>query len=130
MDFTNDACMNLFTNGQKTRMLALFQPGGERFAILSSTVLTATAIPVPVENAVADISIYPNPSLGNVTVQLSDNIDIGSELDIYNLVGQKISSAIVQRSQFELNISSFSKGVYFIKVNDGKNRIIAKLMKL
>ena len=28
MDYSDDGCMNLFTQGQTDRMLALFQPGG------------------------------------------------------------------------------------------------------
>lgn len=36
MDYSNDACMNLFTQGQKTRMQALFAPGGFRASLLSS----------------------------------------------------------------------------------------------
>jgi hypothetical protein len=36
MDLTSDACMNLFTQGQKARMRALFAPGGQRYALLSS----------------------------------------------------------------------------------------------
>ncbi|MBK6732371.1 MAG: T9SS type A sorting domain-containing protein [Bacteroidetes bacterium] len=36
MDYTDDACMNLFTSGQKTRMQALFAPGGSRESLLSS----------------------------------------------------------------------------------------------
>ncbi len=30
MDYSDDACMNLFTTGQKSRMRSLFQPGGLR----------------------------------------------------------------------------------------------------
>ena len=37
MDYTNDACMNLFTEGQKTRMRAFFAPGGFRESLLNST---------------------------------------------------------------------------------------------
>ncbi len=36
MDYTNDACMNIFTNGQSTRMSALFSTGGSRVSLLSS----------------------------------------------------------------------------------------------
>lgn len=36
MDYSDDACMNLFTIGQKNRMRALFAPGGARYSLLSS----------------------------------------------------------------------------------------------
>ncbi|MFN0275314.1 MAG: M43 family zinc metalloprotease [Chitinophagales bacterium] len=36
MDYTDDACMNLFTAGQKTRMQALFSTGGSRVSIATS----------------------------------------------------------------------------------------------
>jgi hypothetical protein len=36
MDYTDDACMNAFTTGQKNRMQALFSGGGARVALLSS----------------------------------------------------------------------------------------------
>ena len=36
MDYSNDACMNLFTQGQKTRMRAIFDTGGARESLLTS----------------------------------------------------------------------------------------------
>ena len=35
MDYSDDACMNLFTDGQKSRMRALFASGGARECRLS-----------------------------------------------------------------------------------------------
>jgi hypothetical protein len=37
MDYSNDACMNLFTQGQTARMRALFEPGGARASLVNST---------------------------------------------------------------------------------------------
>jgi hypothetical protein len=35
MDYTNDACMNMFTDGQKSRMRAIFQEGGARASMIN-----------------------------------------------------------------------------------------------
>lgn len=45
MDYTNDACMNMFTSGQTARAQALFATGGARYSLLSSQGCIA---PVPV----------------------------------------------------------------------------------
>lgn len=48
MDYTDDACMNLFTHGQANRMRALFQPGGFRRSLLTSPALNPVEIRRPV----------------------------------------------------------------------------------
>ena len=45
MDYSDDACMNLFTIGQKARMRALFDTGGARESLLSSTACGPPADP-------------------------------------------------------------------------------------
>ncbi len=45
MDYTNDACMNVFTLGQKSRMRAQLAPGGFRHSLLSSNGCNAPAPP-------------------------------------------------------------------------------------
>ena len=41
MDYSDDACMNLFTQGQSDRMNALFAPGGARASLVTSAGCTA-----------------------------------------------------------------------------------------
>lgn len=36
MDYSDDACMNMFTQGQNLRMQALFSPGGFRYGLVNS----------------------------------------------------------------------------------------------
>ena len=45
MDYSDDACMNLFTQGQKARMRALFDTGGARESLLSSAACGSPADP-------------------------------------------------------------------------------------
>jgi len=45
MDYSDDGCMNLFTIGQKNRMMALFQPDGARLSLLSSAGCGTPAAP-------------------------------------------------------------------------------------
>jgi len=49
MDYTEDACMNIYTAGQKARARALFEPGGARAALVNSDgcgVAEPTCLPV------------------------------------------------------------------------------------
>ena len=47
MDYSDDACMNLFTAGQRARMRALFQTGGARESLLFSNGCNGTPPPQP-----------------------------------------------------------------------------------
>lgn len=70
------------------------------------------------------VVIYPNPSKGEFTIQVSDSF-VGSKATIYNLLGQKMKS-------FELNSTnnpqSLFKGIYLIEVENSKNKILKKLI--
>jgi hypothetical protein len=45
MDYCDDACLSMFTAGQKTRSLAIFAPGGSRAALLNSNGCSGTVNP-------------------------------------------------------------------------------------
>ena len=137
MDFTNDECMNLFTAGQRDRMQALFAPGGERYPLLSSNVLTATPLASPTSAPVQSdtggdpaLVLYPNPATSRVTVRLTGSTVLGTSVEIYNQVGLKVMTASLTQETTDLNISSLTRGIYFLKVSDGKSGHVSRFLKM
>jgi hypothetical protein len=137
MDFTDDIGMHLFTNGQRDRMRTLFAPGGFRYPILSSNALSGTSVnstsptAPPSGNSVQEIlTIYPNPARAAASVTLTDGSWIGSMLDLYSQTGQRVMSTRVSQISFQLNVSSLPQGIYFIMIHNGRQRGLAKLVKL
>lgn len=136
MDFTDDACMNLFTNGQRERMRSLFASGGVRNAMLSSVAINAIPHPQGYEPGTSaetnniNVKIYPNPAASSVFVQ-NPNLAHGtvSMLNVYNEMGQMVMSVRVTQQLQQLNISSLKAGIYYLKSDDGKTTAVTKLVK-
>ncbi len=135
MDFTNDECMNLFTEGQKTRMRTLFEAGGPRHSILSSNGLGVPMIfesPLTNEPRWLRPKIYPVPVQNELTIDIAyDERWIGKIFTIYNLNGQAIMKTTITSAIQKINISKLQSGVYFLsaKREDGE-MIKEKFIKL
>tara|TARA_B100000767_G_scaffold263627_1_gene277615 strand:- start:441 stop:1163 length:723 start_codon:yes stop_codon:yes gene_type:complete len=69
-----------------------------------------------------NISIYPNPT----TDYLYINNSSVNNVFIYNIIGKEVIKA---NNQNRIDVSSFSDGVYFIKVSDGINSSTKKFIK-
>lgn len=86
-----------------------------------STLLTG----VPSENTQSySLNVYPNPNTGYFTVS---GVTRGQAIELYNYLGQRISSRIAENSTALFDIYSIPNGVYFLRVisSDG-NTIIAE----
>lgn len=57
MDYTDDRCMNMFTNGQKDRMRALFAAGGARESFISLAIRENTSL---ICSSTTTFSVEPN----------------------------------------------------------------------
>jgi hypothetical protein len=126
MDFTSDACMNMFTLGQKARMHALFAIGGPRASLLSSTGLQQPLTKeLPVTNNTPTwlhYQLYPNPATNAMTLDVSYDIRwIGKTLRVMNLQGQTVMQIIVDSKIQKIDISNLKPGMYFLagKKDDG-----------
>jgi hypothetical protein len=65
------------------------------------------------ENA---IRVYPNPVVNELNIS---GYAASSKIGIYNSLGQKLIEKTTTGSNAKINVAGLSKGVYFVKVNDG-----------
>lgn len=128
MDFTSDACINLFTLGQKARMRALFEPGGPRNAILSSKGLDQPLIfesPIPESDPKwLYPQLYPNPASSAITLDLAyDPRWIGRVIQVMNLQGQTVLQVQISSKIQQVDINKLQAGLYFLaaKREDGES---------
>jgi hypothetical protein len=118
MDFTNDECTNMFTAGQASRMREQFQSGGARVALLSSNKAVGAIAPEEVADKTAkNIELYPNPAVDKIVIR---NLTSGSEVFVYNQLGQVSKRRTAVNSSLEINVADLKSGMYFVSV-DGKS---------
>lgn len=67
-----------------------------------------------------NIKIYPNPVISSLNIELPLNEIECDKLEIVNIFGETISTLNVKKNQsiINLNTSTLSKGIYFIKLID------------
>jgi hypothetical protein len=122
MDLTNDACTNMFTNGQAEKMRALFIPGGARFALLNSNAATAIPLPDPIPEPVAEqkpVRLYPNPASDQVMINIgTEESLIGQHIILHNYLGQQLSRVRITGTISIMNLRAFKDGIYYVKVGD------------
>jgi hypothetical protein len=74
------------------------------------------------------LSIYPNPTNNLLTIK-SDNPDRCS-VEITSLNGQLVYGGEMEGSSFQIDLTSFQKGVYFITIGSKDFVITRKIIKL
>jgi len=73
------------------------------------------------------IAVYPNPITndGNLTLSASKAISGSVQIDIYDIVGQKVFSSTEDGfTSKQLSFGGFAKGIYMLKVTYNNNSIL------
>jgi hypothetical protein len=131
MDFTNDACMNLFTLGQKQRMLTLFNNGGPRHLLLTSTGLDKPWVTESPVVPAAKFNLYPNPTKGTIVLDFQYNPDwIGKTVSVVTINGAVISKFTITSKIQQVDVSSLAPGMYFIQGENGSQKLRDKFIRL
>ncbi|HEX2608563.1 MAG TPA: T9SS type A sorting domain-containing protein [Flavisolibacter sp.] len=132
MDYTNDACLNLFTEGQKQRMRSLFASGGPRSSILASRGLDVPwmeAAPLEELPVAIDLKVYPNPAASQLTLTCNASW-IGKNALIINMNGSVLSSTPITATTQKFNVSSLRPGIYYLQADQEGEKIRVKFVKL
>ncbi len=118
MDYVDDPCMLMFSEGQKQRMLATLK-------IARKGLLENNSLCAKVSETIPSFSIYPNPTFENVTIRFENAIKKLCNVFIINNLGQIVKSEkTFINSTYFIGISHFPKGVYCIKIENQVQKII------
>ena len=135
MDFTNDACLNMFTTGQKQRMRSLFSAGGARYSILFSTALgTPSTEEIPVQDTPPKwlyVKLFPNPASSELILDLQyDPRWVGKEFIITNSLGQVQMKKSISSRVLKIDIRALKPGLYFINASRDGAELNEKFVKM
>jgi hypothetical protein len=72
--------------------------------------------------------LYPNPATDKITIE-SSSIQKNATISIYNIQGQLLLRQVWQQTKHYIDISSFSKGVYFVNIKSEKENFSWRFVK-
>ncbi len=120
MDYSDDDCMNMFTNDQATRMFAAvnsFYP----------TLLTSNGCLVNGIESVSDFKFgtIPNPTSGILEINILTTTNIGSKANIRisDVLGKNIYESILlnpNKVTHRLDLHHLNDGIYFVTIYNEK----------
>lgn len=86
-----------------------------------STYCVTSSLPSDLEHA--KIEIYPNPASSLLKIKTHDIID---KIEVYSIYGKKMAS---YNSRKVIDISSFKKDIYFVKITTKKGSAVKRFIK-
>lgn len=126
---------NLWINGEINREYVANTDGN--FAVIitkdgctkTSSIANIMSVAVA-ENKIANIvKYYPNPVIDKVTIELNHFIS-NTSISIVDITSKELFKIDeIVTTQVELDLSSFSSGIYFVKIGYTKKQEILKLVK-
>ena len=130
MDYTNDACMYMFSTGQSTRMNALFGPGGSRASLLTSLGGTAPGqtASTSVSSGNANVSLYPNPATQTLNVSVPVAKGNAWRVQVYDLRGYEMKQARYD-GQGHVAVANLPQGLYQVVISNGQQTIRERFQK-
>jgi hypothetical protein len=88
--------------------------------------LTVNEINTAVSEVLSNVNVYPNPTNGNVTIELGDLTNVS--VKVTNLIGEVIyEDHKISNSTYNLYIEE-AAGLYFVEISNENNKEVVKLL--
>jgi len=125
MDYSNDACLVFFTEGQNARMQATLN--GPRAALLSSDGLM---VGIKEHATRSPLSIYPNPSSGIINIQTQREEKQPVQIRVLDMLGKEVfanKKVTLGTSAYQMDVSQLTKGIYMLEIISDNGRSSKKI---
>jgi hypothetical protein len=125
MDYTDDSCMNTFTQNQKSRMDAVMNNSPRRKSLKTST----KGLSINPFLKEKDTFLFPNPA--KETINISTSLcDPTNSYTIANSLGQIVlQKEVSAASDLNIDTSTLSTGIYFITVTKENEKKTLRFIK-
>jgi uncharacterized delta-60 repeat protein len=79
-------------------------------------------------NDLSTISVYPNPTTGNITIDMGYDANVVT-IELLDVLGRKLSSSVINQIElFNLEIPE-KPGIYFISISSFEDNVIQRVIK-
>lgn len=107
-------------------------------SIFKSTMVATedpTAAIYNLQENILSFTTFPNPAINNINVKLILLEQSSVEMDLFDINGNKVSNLFSETEMNgevnkSLDISSYPKGIYFIRLNADGNSSLSKIVKM
>lgn len=129
MDYSDDACLNMFTYWQYRRMEATLS--GSRSSLQTSDGCSSP-LGIAENQTFSDISLYPNPNTGVFTLEFYISNSTMINLRIIDMIGQEIfkEDSIEKIQGFfkkQIRIGDLPEGIYILQISTDQEKINHKI---
>lgn len=142
MDFSNDACMNMFTIGQRNKMRAFFATGGARNGFLTafgcdSTLIQGGATSGSGSGSTSEtatnsdwnaVRVYPNPVQTEMSIELKKS-GVFETVEVFEMTGRPVIRQASNQTRINISTTGLKPGMYVVKVTAGGSVYSSRFIK-
>lgn len=122
MDYTDDACMFMFTQGQANKMRSVLEDS--RSGILAC----ANSVAIPSNQKWMNGEVYPNPVQETLFVRLPELSGSNWVLQILDLTGRIQLEESITGGTDEVSVASLMNGTYILCITNGEELFTEKIV--